>query len=205
MRLLIAVPSLDMMHAGFVRCLVELVQRLERDGHRVEVKILTGTLAHVARDRLAAHAIGSGFTHVLWLDTDMVFDDELVYDLQFAHKDFVSGIARSRRAPYCSCLFSNLKQIERIDDYPRDTFEVAGCGFACVLIKTEILAEVWKHFGTCFLPTAALGEDLAFCERATSLGYKIYGEPAARLGHIGNITIYPDDVEILNQIGRVTE
>ena len=78
MRLLIAVPSLDMMHAGFVRCLVELVQRLERDGHRVDVKILTGTLAHVARDRLAAHAIGSGFTHVLWLDTDMVFDDELV-------------------------------------------------------------------------------------------------------------------------------
>lgn len=205
MKLLIAVPSLDMMPAGFVRSLIALVQRLERDGYKVEVKILTGTLVYVARDRLAAHAIGSGFTHVLWLDADMVFDDELVYDLQFAHKDFVSGIARSRRPPYCSCLFSNLKQIERIDDYPRDTFEVAGCGFACVLIKTEILEKVWSHYGTCFLPTKDLGEDLAFCKRATDLGYKIYGEPAARLGHIGNITIYPDDVDVLNQIGRVLE
>lgn len=205
MRLLIAIPSFDTVRVEFVKSLISLVQRLDRDGHRADVKILTGTLVHVARDRLAAHAIGNAYDSVLWLDADMVFDDELLYDLQFSGKPFVSGIARSRRPPYCSCLFSSLKVIERIDEYPRDTFEIAGCGFACVLIKTEILTAVRNHFGTCFLPTSQLGEDLAFCQRAGELGYKIYAEPAARLGHVGNITIYPDDVQVLNKIGRVVD
>ena len=205
MKLLIAVPSLDMIHVEFVKSLIALVQRLDHDGYKVDVKMLTGTLVYVARDRLAAHAIANNYTHVLWLDADMVFDDELLYDLQFGNKDFVSGIARSRRPPYCSCLFSDLRVIRRIDEIPRDTFRIAGCGFACVLINTEILAAVKNQFGTCFLPTAALGEDLAFCQRAAGLGYEIYAEPAAKVGHIGNITIYPDDVDVLKQMGRPVE
>lgn len=197
MKLLIAVPSLDYMPAEFVTSLMNLVQRLDRDGVAVDVKILTGTLVYVARDRLAAHAINGDYTHVLWLDADMVFDDELLYDLQFAHKDFVSGIARSRRWPYASCLFSSLDDLERVEVYPGDTFQVAGCGFACVLMKTDVLKAVKEKFGTCFLPTAELGEDLAFCKRAAAAGYQAWAEPAARLGHIGRLVIYPDDAEQL--------
>lgn len=203
MKTLIAVPALDYIPTDFVKSLTALVQRLDRDGCDVDVKFITGTLVYAARDKLAAHAIMYDYTHVLWLDADMVFDDELLYDLQFSHKDFVTGIARSRRPPYCSCLFSDLSRIERIDHYPRDTFRVAGCGFACVLIKTEILKAVRDSYNTCFLPTADLGEDLAFCQRAASLGYSIWAEPAARLGHIGHITIYPDDAEALNRINTV--
>lgn len=203
MKTLIAVPALDYIPTEFVKCLTALVQRLDRDGYEVDVKFITGTLVYAARDKLAAHAIMYGYTHVLWLDADMVFDDELLYDLQFSHKDFVSGIARSRRPPYCSCLFSDLSRIERIDNYPRDTFQIAGCGFACVLIKTDIMKAVRERYNTCFLPTADLGEDLAFCSRAASLGYPIFAEPAVKVGHIGHITIYPDDVEALNQINTV--
>lgn len=200
MKILIAVPALDYIPTEFVKCLTALVQRLDHDGMNVDVKFITGTLVYAARDKLAIHAIQHLYTHVLWLDADMVFDDELLYDLQFAHKDFVSGIARSRRPPYVSCLFSDLNRIERIEQYPNDTFRVAGCGFACVLIKTDILAAVRQHYNTCFLPTADMGEDLAFCQRATSLGYSIWAEPAAKVGHLGHITIYPDDAEALNQI-----
>lgn len=200
MKLLIAIPAFDYIHTEFVKCLTALVQRLDRDGYNVDVKFITGTLVHVARDKLAYHAISNGYTHVLWLDSDMVFDDELLYDLQFSHKDFVSGIARSRRRPYTSCLFSDLRKVQRIDDYPRDTFRIAGCGFACVLIKTEILQKVRERFGTCFLPTADYGEDLAFCKRASECGFPIWAEPAVKVGHIGQIVIYPDDVEALNRI-----
>ena len=203
MKLLIAVPALDFMNTEFVRCLTALIQRLDKDGVNVDVKILSGTLVYVARDRLAAHAIDNGYTHVLWLDSDMVFDDELLYDLQFAHKDFVSGIARSRRRPYCSCLFADLDTLERIDDYPRDTFRIAGCGFACVLIKTDILRAVKEAYKTCFLPMSDFGEDLAFCKRASELGFSIWAEPAVKIGHIGHITIYPDDAEALNNINTM--
>lgn len=200
MRLLIAVPALDNIPTRFVQCLTALVQRLYRDGMDVDVKFITGTLVYAARDKLAIHAMQHNYTHVLWLDADMVFDDELLYDLQFAHKDFVSGIARSRRPPYVSCLFSDLSAIKRIEEYPRDTFRIAGCGFACVLIKTDILKAVREKYNTCFLPLIDLGEDLAFCHRASSLGYAIWAEPAAKVGHIGQIVIYPDDSEALNRI-----
>ena len=197
MKLLIAVPSLDIMRAEFVQSLIGLVQRLDRDGMTADVKIMTGTLVHVARDRLAAHAINEGYTHVLWLDSDMVFDDELVYDLQFAHKPIVTGIARARRYPYLSCVFKNLVTLDRFEEYPTDTFKIGGCGFACVLMETDVLIRVKERFGTCFLPTARLGEDLAFCERAAACGFELWAEPGAKLGHVGNIVIYPDDAEYL--------
>lgn len=203
MKLLIAIPAHEQIPTEFVKSLTALVQRLDHDGYDVDVKFITGTLVYVARDRLASHAINNNYTHVLWLDADMVFDDELLYDLQFARKDFVTGIARSRRPPYASCVFSDLENVVRIDDYPRDTFQIAGCGFACVLIKTEILQAVKEHYGTCFLPTPKLGEDLAFCQRAANIGYEIWAEPGAKLGHIGYITIYPDDAEALSRINMM--
>ena len=203
MKLLIAIPALDNIPTEFVKCLTALVQRLDRDGVNVDVKFITGTLVYAARDKLAIHAINHNYTHVLWLDSDMIFDDELLYDLQFSHKDFVSGVARSRRPPYVSCLFSDLSAIQRIEQYPNDTFRIAGCGFACVLIKTEIMAKVREKYHTCFLPMIDLGEDLAFCYRAQQLGYPIWAEPAVKLGHIGHIVIYPDDVDALNRINRM--
>lgn len=200
MKILIAIPAFDYIHTEFAKSLTALIQRLYQDGVQADVKFITGTLVYAARDRLASHAIQNNYSHVLWLDSDMVFDDELLYDLQFAHKDFVSGIARARRSPYCSCLFSDLQRIQRIEEYPTDTFRVAGCGFACVLIKTDILRAVKERYNTCFLPMSDLGEDLAFCQRASELGYPIWAEPAAKVGHIGHLIIYPDDAEALNRI-----
>lgn len=200
MKLMIAVPAYDTMRHEFVKSLTALVKRLTLDGVNFDVDICSGTLAHVARDRLAAAAIGGGYDWVLWLDSDMVFDEELLYDLQFAHKDFVTGICRSRRYPFCSCVFSCLDPLERVELIPRDTFKIAGCGFACVLMKTEILATVRKAFKSCFLPTVELGEDLAFCLRAHAVGYQMFAEPGVQLGHVGNITIYPHDAEQLSKI-----
>lgn len=195
MRLLIAIPALDYVHIEFVDCLQKLIIRLKNDGVDFEVKIISGTLVYTARDKLACHAINNGFTHVLWLDADMIFTDALLDDLMFSGKDFVTGICHSRRKPYVSCLFKDIVNVVRFEEYPKDTFQIAGCGFACVLITTEILKDVQMTYGTCFLPQKTLGEDLAFCDRARSLNYKIYAEPSVRLGHIGHVTIYPEDHE----------
>lgn len=196
MKLLIGVPSYDYMHAEFVKCLSALLIRLSQDGVAFELAITNGTLVYMARDRIACRAINQGFTHVLWLDADMIFQPTLLSDLMDSGRDFVSGIAHSRRPPYVSCLFrrmDDLSHLERFESYPDQPFEVQGCGFACVLIKTEILADVQSHYKTCFLPERDWGEDLTFCRRATALGHKIYADPFVRLGHIGHDVIWPED------------
>lgn len=196
MRLLIAIPTLDYVHCEFMRSLTNLTMHLKDRGVSFDVEILSGTLVYVARDKLANKAMNGGYSHVLWLDSDMVFGNELLDDLMFSGKDFVSGIYHGRRSPHFSCLFKDisLDRLERWEnDYPKDTFEIAGCGFGCVLINTSILRAVNTAFGTCFLPMKDLGEDIAFCKRVSDLNFKIYAEPGVRLGHIGHTTIYPED------------
>lgn len=199
MKLLIAIPAGDYIHAEFVKCLAKLMRRLDKDGIDYEVAIESGSLVYMARDKLACKAINEGFSYVLWLDSDMVFNDDLLEDLQFSGEDFVTGIAAIRRYPYGSCLFKDLEEgsMERWSekDYPNNTFQVAGCGFACVLILTDILRGVWMTHKTCFLPTDTMGEDVAFCWRAGQLGFEVWAEPAVKIGHIAQITIYPDTVE----------
>lgn len=195
MRLLIAVPAYESMRAEFVRSLFELTEQLHRDGVNFEVKIITGTLVHMARDRLAQHAVNNDFDEVLWLDSDMVFDGHIYEDLKMCGKDMVCGLFVSRHYPYLSCLFKSLDPVERISDIPEDTFRVdGGCGFGCVLMKARILKDVMNgNKGKCFVPTQKTGEDLAFCERARGCGYEIWCEPTARVGHVGSLTIWPED------------
>lgn len=199
MKLLIAIPTMDMVPVQFLDSILKLTRKLERDGVAFDIEIESGTLIHMARDKLACKAINNGYTHVLWLDSDMVFSDSIVEDLQFCGQKFVTGIAHGRRSPFMSCLFKSLdlSAIERweLKDYPKDTFEVAGCGMACVLIDVQILKEVQFKFNTCFMPILSYGEDLSFCKRAVSMGYHIYAEPAVRLGHVSHLTVWPDDSE----------
>lgn len=193
MKLLIAIPALDYIHVDFVKCLTSLTDRLHKDGVDFEVKILSGTLVYVARDKLAQHAYTNSFTHVLWLDADMIFNDEVVEDLLFHEKPFVSGLCHARRKPYVPCFFKSLAPVDRFEDYPSELFEVAGVGMACVLMETRILLDVMLKYGTCFCPTKELGEDLSFCNRATSVGHHLFVDPHVVIGHIGHVVIYPED------------
>lgn len=194
MKLLIGVPCVDYMHSEFVKCLTQLILQLKDDGVNFTLFLNPGSLIHIARDKIASKAINEGYTHVLWLDSDMVFGPKLLEDLQFSGKPFVTGICASRRKPYVGCVFSQIDDINhltRVENIPQEAFEVQGCGFACVLIETEILkAVMMNNHGRCFLPMDAYGEDLAFCIRARQLGYHIYAEPTVRPGHISHEPVY---------------
>ena len=198
MKLLIAIPAMETVPVVFLRSLLGLQAKLIKDGVDFEIKIESGTLIYLARDRLASRAINNGFTHVLWLDSDMVFHCNIFEDLSFSGKSFVTGIAHSRRAPFSSCVFHDIEldTLKRytLDEYPTTTFEVAGCGIACCLMETKILEDVMLKWGTCFTPRKQYGEDLIFCLRAKNLGYKIWCEPTVRLGHLAHLTVWPDDV-----------
>jgi hypothetical protein len=195
MKLLIAIPTNDYMHYQFVECLTKLVKRLDEDGIEYDIAYQGATLVYVGRDKLAQKAMNECYTHMLWLDSDMIFTEDLLDDLMFSGKPFVTGIAHSRRAPHVSCVFKEIwPKVDRWEgcEYPSNTFQIGGCGFACVLIETEIVRNVYNKNGTAFFPMRELGEDLAFCKRATEMGYEIWAEPCVRLGHIGHITIYPE-------------
>ncbi len=196
-KLLIAVPSTDYMHAEFVRSLMKLTGHLQREGIRHDTEIIAGTLVYLARDKLACKAINEGYTHMLFLDSDMVFGEDIVETLRFSGKDFICGAFQSRRRPYGPCVYESLKPLEKIREYGIQPFRIEGCGMACTMISAEILREVQNRYGTCFSPEmydgVKYGEDLAFCWRVKEIGKEMWCDPTARVGHIAHIPIWPGE------------
>lgn len=193
MKVMIAVPTTDYVHAEFVKSLVNLSMKLARDGIEAEVKIMGGTLVYIARNRLAHLAIQEGFSHVLWIDSDMVFNDSVLDDLSWCGKEMVCGAFVSRRPPYKPCVYSSIADpgnMTKVESFGMEPFKVDGCGFAMVLTSVDLLRKVWDKFGTCFRPNEKYAEDIAFCDRVKEVGGEIWCEPTVRPGHVALVPVY---------------
>ena len=190
---MVAVPTTDYVNVEFMKSLVGLSMKLAKDNVNFDVRIAGGTLVYIARNRLAAQAIEEGFTHVLWLDSDMVFGPDIVDDLLFCGKDMVCGAFVSRRPNYRACVYSSIEDPDnmiRVENFGTEPFRVDGCGFATVLTSVELLKTVMDRFRTCFRPNRRYGEDLAFCDRVKQLKREIWCEPTVRPGHIALVPMY---------------
>ena len=189
---MVAVPTTDYVSAEFTKCLVQLMMKLTRDGIDADARIRAGTSVHVGREYLAEAAVTEGFTHVLWIDSDMTFGTGIVDDLLWCGKDMVCGAFVSRRPPYSPCVYTSIEkdQIERVKDFGTEPFRVAGCGFAMVMTTVELLKAVHDRFDTCFgMTDIYYSEDMEFCRRVNALGREIWCEPTVRPGHIAHIEV----------------
>lgn len=198
MKLMIAIPCYDSMHYAFTKRLVNLIRHLEKmENVEFDVEIEGGTLVNFAREELVRKAINGGFTHVLWLDSDMIFEkdivDKFIKLMDEEECDLVSGLYRSRHGGSMPILFKTLDPDERWDVYPTDApFAIEGCGFGCAMTTTEMMQKILDEYGWCFMPTLKHGEDLAFCCRAKELGLKMMADPEVIVGHMGNAIIWPN-------------
>ena len=73
MRTMIAVPCMDTVQTFFMTSLLSL-----RKPEGTEVAVASCSLVYEARHNLAMKAIKDGFDRVLWLDSDMRFDPDLM-------------------------------------------------------------------------------------------------------------------------------
>ena len=174
-KILIAVPCMDLVQASFAQSLASL----NKVG-QCAVAFNACSLIYDSRNKLAAKAMKDEFDYVLWLDSDMVFSPDILEKLIADDKDMVSGLYFRRTSPYTPVIFkdSELKDGRLVwsdyTDYPKgELFKVAGAGFGCVLMKTDMIFDMIGKYGDWFTPLYSSGEDLSFCYRARELGYEI--------------------------------
>ena len=195
LKYMIAVPCMDAMPTPFVAALTAL-KRVGLTKH----SFLANSLVYDARNMLAQEAIDTGVDRVLFLDSDMFFQPDMMErmaaDLDTGI-DFVTGISFKRRFPTMPCIYKevgldveNNKVIgstKVFDDYPQDNlFQVAGCGFGAVMMNVSMLRDVWNKREKPFQPIPdALGEDLSFCYLARTTGYKLWCDSRIKVGHVG--------------------
>ena len=200
MKVFIAIPCMDTLSAKFAQCLVNLVN-YKRD-FDVEVGFHIGSLVYDSRNKLAERAINSDCDYILWLDSDMVFEPDLMTRLFESLKandaDFVSGLYFKRFPPYEPVVYSKFDIVddeiiaEKMTEVPETVTAVGGVGFGCVLMSTALALAVYNEYNTMFAPIGNVGEDIAFCYRAQTLGYKVLLDPSIRCGHVGHYVITED-------------
>ena len=198
MKTMVCVPCMDTVQTDFVRSLVAM-----RPVGDVVPEFVAGSVVYHSRNRLAQKAVEEGYDFTLWLDSDMVFPPNLMEVLMedMTGKNLVTGVCHMRRPPYRPCIWKTLRQgidMEEnqsvgYDDYPRGgMFQVEGCGFACIMVRTGVIKDVIARYSEAFAPLPGYGEDLSFCIRARACGHQIYCDPRLQIGHIAQ-TIVTDN------------
>ena len=208
-KILVAIPCMDQCPTPFMQS-VATIQTPPEDRSLVATQM--GSLIYTSRNNLGLRAMKFGkdedgddaivdteFDYVLWLDSDMVFSQDLLIRMKQVmlenDLDFLTGLYFRRVPPYTPVLFDKLEINDGVcewTDYteiPEGLFEVGGCGFGCVLMKTDVLFEVQAKYGNMFAPISNMGEDLSFCWRARQCGYKIVCDPSIEVGHVGYAVI----------------
>jgi len=165
--------------------------------------VMSSSLVYDSREKLTMAALESGADYLLWLDSDMVFEHDLLTRMleSIKGKDFVCGLYFKRRKPYNACLYKTIRLglkpdesiTEEYDNYPKDSvFEIDACGFGGVLMSAKLAKDVVEHFHTAFIPIPGYGEDISFCIRAKKMGYKLYCDSSIKLGHVCKSVISED-------------
>ena len=192
-KILIAVPCMDMIAARFAQCLTVLKKVGE-----CSVSFIVGSLIYDARNNICKQALEMDSDYIMWFDSDMVFSPDTLERMmktldEHPEIDILTGLYFRRSAPYTPVLFKTLElegesgcKHEDYDEYPDELFEVAGCGFGCVLMRTDCLFDISAKEGGAvwFSPMGNIGEDCAFCLRARIYGYRIFCDPTVKLGHL---------------------
>lgn len=200
MKILVAIPCMDMVHTSFLQALIGL----RRVGD-TRVSFQVSSLVYDARNNLAKQAVTEGYDRVLWLDSDMVFAPDFLERLSAdmdEGREMVCGLYFKRRPNFSPVIYKELNytnndekmevnvKLTPYEDYPKDDiFKIAACGFAGVLMSTDLINRIGNAYGLPFSPAIGLGEDLSFCLRAGLLGAEMYCDSRAKMGHVGFMTV----------------
>lgn len=199
MKVMIAIPCMDMMNTDFVQSLIGMRRKGE-----ISIVLARSSLVYDARNSLCKIALENDFDRILWLDSDMTFDMDL-YERFSARLDegydIVTGLCFTRKLPFEPCIYKSLTfdestgEVERIpyEDYPKDAlFPVEGCGCAAVMMNVDIIRQIGDKYGPPFYPQKGWGEDLTFCWLLQKEGIQIWCDSSIKLGHVGYLQVSED-------------
>jgi len=170
-----------------------------------------------ARNRLAAAFLASDCTHLLFLDTDLVFSPDHIARLISHGEPLVAGLYPKKQAELgwvCNVLDAEEGGPGAPDARGLHAVKYAGTG--CLLIAREVFGEMraaypelayqpddgdgtgeyWDFFsvGVWECPRTGrrryLSEDWWFCQRARDLGFEVLMDTSVVLKHCGE-AVYP--------------
>jgi hypothetical protein len=209
----VCTPARDMVHTMYSYDLVNMVAyHTLNTNDAVSLKISQGTLIANQRAELSLDAMGEGCTHILFIDSDMRFPQDMIGRLLKHDLDIVATNCARRRMPTgpTAQLYKENGERELVWTMPESTGlqEVGSVGMGVMLIKANVfasLAEPWFETPWRHDKRGYIGEDVYFCQKATAAGFKIWidHDVSKEIGHIGTFEFKHDHTWVMKEIEAV--
>lgn len=133
-----------------------------------------GPYVHQNRTTIMEMAIEHGCSHLLFIDTDMLFDADAIAKI-IAHDLPIVGANYNMRVPIKTPIVQGEMTI--LTEVP-----YVPTGF--MLINLDLVKDIPKPWF--FFDKNATSEDVYFCNKARECDLKVYCDPTIYVGHIGN-------------------
>jgi len=131
-----------------------------------------GCYVHINRQMIADEALKSECSHLLMVDSDMMFGCDAIVRLMNNNKDIVAARYNKRIIPTVSTVLGDFTQPTEVPFLP--------AGF--MLVNCDVFKKIGKPY---FSHQDAESEDVYFCEKAKKNGYKLICDPTIQVGHLG--------------------
>lgn len=193
----IAVPCRDQVHSLFTFSLANLIQTHAEEDIKTKLYMLSGSLIADQRHKLALSCIMDHCTHILWLDSDMMFPDDIAIKLLSHKKPIVACNYSTRAEPRKSVAYKTIGDWENWLNSKNETSklsQVAAVGMGCMLTDCRIFSKMSAPYFEVQYDEALrewIGEDFYFCKKSQDLGYDIFidNQSSMNVYHLG-LTAY---------------
>lgn len=193
-KLCIGMPNMGFMKIETSQCLIASLFRTVMDqGCGLHMIMPYGCYIDENRNQCAKEAMDIGASHLMFIDSDMVFPDDGILRLASLNKRIIGANYNRRTLPLTSTVKiadekGSLLEVsgDRIPKYPFKAYAV-GTGF--MLIQTDVfllLGKPWFFYEYDLEKDDTIGEDIYFCKKARAKGIDVWCDPTIEVKHIGD-------------------
>jgi hypothetical protein len=183
----LAIPLFEPIAPSAMTSIIALVRHATASGLLQGLFFTDGLFYDVARNTLVADVLGSAgrFTHVLWIDSDMVVPIDALERLLAANRPVAGGLYHTKRGNLHPAVFA-LEPLRAFEGRLEGTARVDGFGLGCALVRTSVYEEMAAAFGDRRWHVLAYetGEDAWFFQRCKKLGVEVWIDTSVQCGHV---------------------
>jgi hypothetical protein len=187
MKIALGIPlSWPFCHSDFVDSWTLLIMDALNKGYRIEViRSSSGDIAAM-RNSIVYAAQEKNCSHLLFLDTDMIYPKDTIERLLKRDLDIVGALTFKRYPPFNPLMMKGEeRKLQYIYPYDEGLVKVTATGSGCLLINMKVFDSVkkpwfeWVHDND-----GPVGEDVGFCYKAGRAGFDIFVDTTVKTIHI---------------------
>lgn len=190
-KICVGIPTNRGIKPQTAQCLLRLVAKSKYPIHAV-VEREFPTVA-MNRINIVLEAQKNDCTHILFIDDDMIFNEEVLNDLMIHNKRIIGVASYCRMLPLTTTVKffdeeGNMSQ-NRKHPIPTDVFKAFAVGMGVALIDIKVFDEIpipWFLFETHEGGQIKTGEDCYFCIKAREHGIDVWCDPNIFIKHVGD-------------------